>query len=263
MSSQKMNSIEILGAHGTKAKDRGTSSFLLNESNCIDAGNILYTLEEKSASITNIWLTHSHLDHISDIAYILDNFFSLRDKSLNICALPSTIKALQKHFLNDLIWPDFSKIKLHNSEDACVVYTPIELGIAYPLGSNENIVAFKTDHTVPSCGYVYTKNETAVLITADTYSLSSAIALINENKQIKSVVFECSFPSYMERLAIESKHLTPKILFEMMEKITRDDFQLYINHLKPMFIDEIKEEIAYLGAKWNPIVLNDREKIIF
>ena len=29
----------------------------------------------------NIWLTHSHLDHIADIANILDNYFNLRKKS--------------------------------------------------------------------------------------------------------------------------------------------------------------------------------------
>ena len=58
------NTITILGAYGTKAKGHGRSSFYLNEKNVIDAGNLLVGMQEKSVEIQNIWLTHSHLDHI-------------------------------------------------------------------------------------------------------------------------------------------------------------------------------------------------------
>ena len=57
-------------------------------------------------------MTHSNLDHIIDIAYILDKYFNLRKKPLNIIGLPETIKAIKENFLNDTIWPDFSKIPL-------------------------------------------------------------------------------------------------------------------------------------------------------
>ena len=108
------NSIKVLGAYGTKAKGFGTSSFSLNKTNVIDAGNLLTGLEEKSAEIKNIWITHSHLDHICDIAYIIDNYFKNIKEPINIYALPQTIKAIQKHFLNGQIWPDFSKIPLES-----------------------------------------------------------------------------------------------------------------------------------------------------
>ncbi|RLC45400.1 MAG: diguanylate cyclase, partial [Candidatus Cloacimonadota bacterium] len=149
------NQIKILGAYGTKLKGFGTSSFYLNAKNVIDAGNLLDSLQEASIDIENIWLTHSHLDHIADIAYILDNYFSLRAKTLNIIALPETIKVLKENFLNDSIWPDFSVIPMANSKEMVLKYSEIELYKEYKISESESIKAFETDHTVASCGYIY------------------------------------------------------------------------------------------------------------
>ncbi|MBT5934627.1 HD domain-containing phosphohydrolase [Sulfurimonas sp.] len=256
-------SISILGAYGTKAKGFGTSSFALDKINVIDAGNLLEALDEECSFIENIWITHSHLDHIADIAYILDNYFSLRTKTLNIIGLPETIETIRKHYLNNLIWPDFSKIALDNSSEMALKYTIIEIGKEYPLDDTSSIKAFPTDHTVDSCGYIYKKNSTAVIITADTYSLSSLIAEVEDDKSINSMVIECSFPSEMESLAIVSKHLTPKILFEKLKKLKRDDIDLYINHIKPMFLFKIIAEIEEYKGKWEPIILKDGDFIKF
>ncbi|MCK9492495.1 MAG: HD domain-containing protein [Sulfurimonas sp.] len=257
------NEIQILGAYGTKAKGFGTSSFLLNKQNVLDAGNILATLNEESIHLETIWITHSHLDHISDIAFILDNFFSLRSKTLTLRALPATIEALKKHFFNELIWPDFSKINLVNSELKALAYEEIELGVEYSLGEGDSIRAFKTDHTVPSCGYIFTRDKNSVLITADTYSLENVIKIIESEKNINAIVIECSFPSSMPKLAKESKHLTPTLLFESIQKIKREDIRLYINHIKPSYIDKIVKEIKEYKGKMTPIILKDEDFINF
>ncbi len=259
----RKNQITILGAYGSKSNGFETSSFYLNSKNVIDAGNLLKPLEEASADIENIWLTHSHLDHIHDIAYILDNYFSLRKKSLNIIGLPETIKALKKHFFNDLIWPDFSKIPMFNQERMTLNYKEIEIGVEYLIGNEEYIKAFATDHTVPSCGYIYKNNNTSILISADTYSLENVIKEIDDDKTIKSMVLECSFPSYMNQLAKESKHLTPKLLFSKLKLLKRGDVKLYINHLKPSFLKIIKDEIEEYRGEWEPKVLKDGEFVKF
>lgn len=258
-----MNEITILGAYGTKARGYGTTSFYLDEKNVIDAGNILKGLQEKSADVENVWLTHSHLDHISDIAYILDNYFSQRKHSLNVIGLPETIMAIKKHFLNDYIWPDFSKINLNDSNEMSVIYTELELGIEYKIDDSSSIEAFETEHTVASCGYIYKKNNTSILITADTYSLDNAIALINARKDITSMVVECSFPSFLEELAFNSKHLTPKLLFEKLEALQRDDVAININHIKPLFLEIMVDEIFQYGVKWHPKILDDGEILKF
>jgi len=249
--------ITILGAYGTKSKGHGTSSFLLNSKNVIDAGNLLEPLNIESIDIENIWMTHSHLDHIIDIAYILDNYFNLRKKSLNIIGLPETIKAIKENFLNNTIWPDFSKIQLALSGEMAVTYTELELEKEYKIGENEFIKAFETDHTVESCGYIYTKKGSAVLITADTYSLDSMIQEVEADPKIRSIVVECSFPSEFSKLALESKHLTPKLVFEQLQNLKRDDLALYINHIKPAYFKKISDEIAVYKGKWEPIILKD------
>jgi len=262
-SKDEYSSIKALGAFGTKAKGYGTSSFYLNEKNVIDAGNLLTTLEEKSVKLEHIWITHSHLDHIVDIAYILDNYYPDMNHTITICGLAPTIKAIRKHFLNDLVWPDFSKIQLQNGSGMCISYKEIDLDKEYMLSNTESIRAFKTEHTVPSCGYVYKKGDSSVLLTADTSSLDNAISIINDDSSIKSAIFECSFPSNMEILAKESKHLTAKLLSEMLKNLKRDDLQLYINHLKPMHLEEISKEIGEFCAKWKPKIVKDGEIIKF
>jgi len=258
-----LNSIKILGAYGTKSKNCGTSSFELNPLNMIDAGNLLNPLEEKSANIENIWLTHSHLDHISDIAFILDNYFTMRTKTLNIIGLPQTISAIKKHFFNNLIWPDFSKVNLLNSDKKVVNYIELEIGRVYNINEEENIQAFKTEHTVPSCGYIYKKNNNGVIITADTHSLKELITHVDNDKEIKSMVIECSFPSNMEKLAKESKHLTVKSLFSELKNLKRDDVEFYINHIKPSYLEIITREISEYKGKFNPIILKDSDIINF
>ncbi len=259
----KQKEIKILGAYGTKSKGYGTSAFYLNRKNVIDAGNLLEPLNIESIDIENIWMTHSHLDHIIDIAYILDNYFNLRKQSLNIIGLPETIQAIKENFLNNTIWPDFSVIPLPLSDKMAVTYTIIEIDKEYSIGKDETIKAFYTDHTVASCGYVYTKEEQSIMITADTYSLDNAIDEINKNKKITSLVVECSFPSEFQDLAINSKHLTPKILFKMLKDIKRDDLQLYINHIKPSYFKRISDEIEEYRGKWDARILKDGNFIHF
>lgn len=261
--SEQVNNIKILGAYGTKSKDCGTSSFYLNSKHVIDAGNLLIPLDVATADIENIWITHSHLDHIVDIAYILDNYFNLRRKSLNLIGLPETIKVIKENFLNDSIWPDFSKIKLSLSDEMAVTYTELELDREYRISEGEYLKAFETDHTVASCGYIFTKENSSVLITADTYSLDNAIQIIKEDTNIKSIVVECSFPSAMKKLARDSKHLTPKLLFDQLQAIENEDVALYINHIKPSYLQRITEEIEEYKGKWNPIILKDGDFIKF
>ena len=255
--------VKVLGAYGTRLKGFGTSSFYLNKKNVLDAGNLLNTLGEESAKIENIWLTHSHLDHISDIAYILDNYFSDRTKSLNIIGLPQTIEALKKHFFNNNIWPDFSKIAMSDSKEMSMKYTELKLGVEYEIGDDEYIEAFKTDHTIPSCGYIFKKKDNSILITADTYSLDNVVEILNKRLDITAMIIECSFPSDMQELAKKSKHLTPKLLFESIKNIKRDDLALYINHTKPLFLSKIVEDIKLVQGDWEPKILKDGDIVKF
>jgi len=260
---EKHRHIKVLGAYGTKSKGFATSSFLLNKTNVIDAGNLLDGLNEESIYLEKIWLTHSHLDHISDIAYILDNYFSLREKPLTIIGTMETIQTLKSCYLNDQVWPDFSKIKLLNSKEMVIKYEELSLGKIYSLSENESIKAFKTDHTVDSCGYIYKKQDHAILITSDTYSLQAMFEEIELDNEIKTIIVECSFPSDMEKLAKRSKHLTPKLLFEELKVLQKKNINLFINHIKPMYLEKVIAEIELYKGDWTVNILKDGEILNF
>jgi ribonuclease BN (tRNA processing enzyme) len=258
-----MSSIKILGAYGAKSAKGGSSAFLLNSRHVLDAGNLLRPLREESAKVETIWITHSHLDHISDIAYILDNYYAQREVTLKLCALPETLSTLQKHFFNNEIWPDFSKIPLANGSAMSLSFEEVLHGTRYAIGKNEYIEPFKTDHTVASCGYVITKKNKSVLVSADTYSLDTVIDVVKKNTSITTLVIECSFPSAMHELAKASKHLTVKLLFERLRELEGRGLMLYVNHLKPSYEDVIKNEIIQYQGIWNTTVLVDGDKINF
>ena len=248
-----VNSIEVFGGN----------TFLLNKKNTIDAGSLIKYINVATTDLECIWLTHSHLDHIIDIAYMLDNYYALRKKTLIIAGLPETIKAIKDNFLNDTIWPDFSKIKLISGAGMVVDYKEVIIGQKYVLSENETIEPFETDHTVESCGYIYSKNDKSIMITADTLSLSNAIKILNTRKDINSLVVECSFPSELEKLAINTKHLTPKLLFNSLKLLIKDDIKIYINHIKQSYREKIIKQISKEAHKIGIIVLNEKEIIEF
>ncbi len=258
-----VSEITILGANGTKGVEGGTSAFLIDAHNVIDAGNLLRPMREAAAEIETVWLTHSHLDHIVDIAYILDSYFSERKKPLKLRGLPATLDAIKKHFLNDLIWPDFSKIHLSDSSEMALEYHPIEMGKVYQLDINCSIEAFVTDHTVESCGYIVNKNNSSVQTPADTYDLQPTIESTAKNSSITALVIECSFPSSMHVLAKESKHLTPQLLFSALKPIEKSGLHLYINHIKPLYEKMIRDEIELYKRTWKVEILKDGKKIHF
>jgi len=257
------NMITVLGVNGTKGLQGGTSAFRIDAQNVIDAGNLLIPLKEETAAITTIWLTHSHLDHILDIAYILDSYFSERKETLTLRGLPETLSAIKEHFLNDIIWPDFSKIAMHDGKNMALQYEPIEVGKSYPLNEHQTIEAFETEHTVPSCGYKVSSNESEVYITADTSDITVVTRLIKQSVKKVSLVVECSFPNERARLAQESKHYTPKGLFESLRSLEKSGIALYINHIKPLYQDTIESEIAQEKGLWKVEILKEGANIHF
>ena len=258
-----MSSVVVLGAHGAKSQEGGSSSFLVNDTNIIDAGNILLPLAQKSADIETIWLTHSHLDHIADLAYILDNYFESRTKTLKIMGLEETINTLKTHFFNDEIWPDFSKINLNNSTQKVIEYEVLDLNKCYELEDSKTIQAFLGDHSVASVGYIVKDADTSLVLSADTYSLEHIVRLVEEDESITSLVLECSFPIRMAQLAKTSKHLTAAYLFDGIKPLASRDLTLYINHIKPVYSEIIKEEIASLQEDWDVVILEDGDKVSF
>jgi len=57
------------------------------------------------------------------------------------------------------------------------------------------------------------------------------------------VIVEVSFPSRMQAVADVSLHLTPTTLAVELAKLKRD-VAVYLYHLKPAYVDELRSELA-------------------
>lgn len=257
-----MNYIKVLGSSGSKSKSIGTSSFQVFKDILIDAGNVLNVLGKEALDINHIFLTHAHADHILDLPFIVESFFEERQKPLVIYGLKETLETLQKHFFNGDIWPDFSKIDLLNLKQKSLIFKEISLNELVYLNGFE-IKAIKANHIAGSCGYVVSqKGKDGFLISGDTYENDVIWRELNNNKNIKSLLIECSFPSSMKSLAKTSLHLTPELLYKGLQKLERDDVTIFIYHIKPSFYETIKNELlAYKILQNGGKILQDGDEV--
>jgi len=254
-----MPKIKILGAFGGRGVERATTCVQIAQDAVIDAGNILLGLGEGAAGVDHIFLTHCHFDHIIDIPFLIDTYYSDRQKPLTIYGLPETLHDLKEYILNWHIWPDFSQIELLNHKGNSVQFQSISYDEII-LMDGYSVKAIKTNHTVPSCGYVIERDGRALFFTSDTYICDRVVQEVNENKDICAIVLECSFPSEYAKLAQDSKHLTPALLAQEVSRFDRK-IAVYINHIKPNFEKVMLKEIAELDVLKGAVVLYDMMEV--
>lgn len=255
------NSIKILGAHGAKSFELNTTCIQLTDTITIDAGNILKSLGDDAKLINKIFVTHSHLDHIIDIPLLIDSYYEEIKEPIVIYAIKGTIDDLKQNIFNNQIWPDFSKIKLAQSDKNSIEFKEIDYGDIFEF-DGVSIKVIKNNHTSSSCGLVITKDEASLLFTSDTYKCDDIWDEVNSNHSIKSVIIDVSFPSDFEELAKLSHHLTPKLLKEELLKLKRNDVTIFVNHVKPLYLDEIKKELKNFNIfRNNGMILQDSDVI--
>lgn len=237
-----MRSIEFLGTSGTRTPAEGTTSLRISKHCVIDAGNLIAGLKDELFEIEHIFLTHSHLDHIVDIPFVADLFVTQKQSPLKVYGLKATLQDLQNSIFNHRIWPNFAEIDLIDLSLKTIEFIEITEETLYYI-DDITIKPFKTNHTDGSCGFVIQYDKDAILFTSDTYKCNRIWELLDENPSIHSVIIDVSFPSSYEKLAHDSKHLTPKLLHEERLNTSRTDFSLYPFHLKAQFEHKIRQEL--------------------
>lgn len=257
-----MKYIEVLGAFGGRCAGKNTTCFHIANNITIDAGNIVAPLAERAVAIEHIFLSHSHLDHVLDIAFLIDAFYAIKTKPLNIYGLKESIDDLKEYILNWKIWPDFSQLDLMDKSSKSIIFHEIKAGDIFNI-SNITIEPFLTCHTVPSCGYKITKDGVNTLITCDTGVCDNVLKVIEECANLKNLIIECSFPSRFKKLAFDSMHLTPSLLEDELKKLSKTNFNIFINHLKPFYVLEMIREIKAIDILKNAVVLEDGYKIYY
>lgn len=237
--------IKILGCYGAEFPGFKTMSFLINDSVLLDAGAVTSSLSiEGQEKISDILITHSHLDHVKDILFLADNLAGRKKNPINIIGTDEILSLIQGTFLNNSIWPDFTLIPDINSPVIKFKQIKTEESINV---SHLTVKAVEVNHTVKGVGYFINDGVGAIMHTGDTGPTDRIWQIANETKDLKALFVETSFPNELEKLAEISKHLTPHLLKEELKKLKRTDIPVYIVHMKPQYINALKKEITDIG----------------
>ncbi|MBI1363925.1 MAG: MBL fold metallo-hydrolase [Proteobacteria bacterium] len=221
--------LRVLGCDGGRGQGYYSTGLLLDDTVLIDAGTILSALTvEEALKITDIFLTHSHLDHICELPYLLDATFDMRREPLRIHAQKETIDVLMKHIFNWVVWPDFSK--LPTPERGQFTIHEIKPGKAYQAGGL-NLTPIEVNHTIPTVGYKIADKQASIVFTGDTGPTKRIWDVANESADLKAVIVDLSFAIKEQYVANVSKHMTADDLANELKKLNVD-CDVYAFHYK-------------------------------
>ena len=237
----------MLGCSGAEFPGHYPPGFLVDGKILFDAGTLNNVLDEKDQlKVTDIFITHAHMDHIREIPFLADNIIiGGWKRKVNIFSISPVIKDIKNNLLNSKLWPDMTV--LPNAHDAVVSLIPIKAQAPYGI-ENYSVTPYKVSHSVPAVGYLAeNQKKRRFFYTGDTGPTDATWRRLGE-KQIHCLIIEVSFPNRMEEIAITTGHLTPNLLKKELLKIKLMPERIYITHLKPQFYKVIKKEIKRLNV---------------
>jgi ribonuclease BN (tRNA processing enzyme) len=247
--------LRVLGCSGgIGGRHLRTTSFLIDGDVLIDAGTGVgdLTLAELS-QIDHIFITHSHLDHVTSIPFLVDTVGGMRSRPLIIHATRATIEILRNHLFNWSIWPDFAEIP--SPEAPFMRYEEIEVGRAVTL-AGRRFTPIPALHTVPAVGYHLDSGASSLVFTGDTGPNDALWHVVNRIANLKFLIIETAFSNKERQLAEMSRHLCPTMLAEELAKLERNA-EIYITHLKPGEIEPTMLEIEECAGKFRPRMLQN------
>ena len=236
--------VRVLGCHGGELPGFRTTCFLLDAKMTIDGGAMCQALQLKELlAIDDILLTHSHFDHVKDVPLLTDYLVGARETPVIIHGPAETIAALGSDVFNNRTWPDFREIPTRENPvmkmQSIEIYKPVTI-------QGFKIRAVPVKHPVASVGYILEKNGFAIAFSGDTGPTEELWRYINGTQNVKAIFCELSFPNKLQWLADLSGHYTPQSLMKDLKKLDRRGARVYLYHLKPAFMTELRAEVAAL-----------------
>ncbi len=252
--------VQVLGGHGGQAKGFATTSFLIDEKLLLDCGAVATSLTvEEQARIENILISHCHLDHTKDIAFLCDNCFGMKPKPFEVYSHLTVNKLIKTHILNDLLWPDFSVLPSASYPtirfNDLIPEKRVHIGEYY-------ITPVRVNHPLDAMGFIIEKDNNSLLFTVDTGPTEKIWEIGKTIKNLRAIFTEVSFPNALQNVATLSDHHTPLSLHQEIPKMPIE-IPIILTHLKPAFRAEIVREIGDLNEPRLRILERDGETFNF
>jgi len=241
--------IRVLGCSGGIGGSLRTTALLVDEDILIDAGTGVGDLSlESLAKIDHVFVSHSHLDHVTSIPFLVDTVCTLRSGPIVVYGIRETLDILRAHLFNWQIWPDFTQIP--DAVNPYLVYREIEVGQTLEF-AGRRITAIPAEHTVPAVGYLLDSGRASLVFSGDTTVNDGLWKAVNEAPNLRYLIVETAFPNKERRIAMDSKHLCPDMLRQELEKMQVRP-EVYITHLKPGEGDLTMQEVSEAAGRWQP-----------
>lgn len=240
--------VKVLGCSGSEAIGHNPPGFLVNDAVMLDAGTITSALTiEAQSKITDVFISHTHLDHIKSLLFLADNVIGRIEQPVAVRSIPPVIDAIRKHLMNDIIWPDFTRIP--TAKNPVLAYKPFRAGTPVA-AAGLRITAVPMNHPVPAVGFLVSDGKSSILYTADTGPNEGIWKAAAKAKNLKAIIVDTSFPNMLDAIAEVSGHFTPAQLHRDLTKAkVRNSAPIYIYHIKPVHQKKVVQELRALGRK--------------
>jgi len=243
--------IKVLGAYGGEGPGLRSSCLLINNRIALDAGALTSGLSlSDQLKVNAILVSHTHLDHIQDLGFIADNVFGKRKEPIRILALAKSLQIIQKHIMNNRVWPDFSKIP--SPENPVLVYQSLKIGEEIKI-EGLSVRPIPVNHPVPSAAFIVSDGKSTFIYTGDSGATERLWKEANKTNGLRLVVIEVSFPNRLQSLAELTGHLTPKMAEAELKKLELQGYQARAFHLKPNYLAELKRELVRTKPRIIPL----------
>jgi ribonuclease BN (tRNA processing enzyme) len=253
--------LKVLGCSGgIGGRHLRTTSLLVDHDVLIDAGTGVGDVSlAELARIDHIFLTHSHLDHVCAIPFLVDTVGSMRDKALTVYAIEPTLEIIRNHLFNWSIWPDFTQIPTPSKP--WMQYQVVQLGQTVEVRGRK-FTPLPANHAVPGIGYQVDSGRASLVFTGDTTTNDPLWKIVNQIANLRYLIIETAFCNRELDLAIASKHLCPSLLADELAKLEREA-EVFITHLKPGEIELTMQEIEECAGQHKPRMLQNNQVFEF
>jgi ribonuclease BN (tRNA processing enzyme) len=225
---------------GAGARGFFLASYVIDDAVAIDAGGLGFLGDLAVQSrIQDVFLTHSHMDHIASLPIFLETVFQSSDRCVTLHASAATLESLRSDVFNDRVWPDF--IRLSEQGHPFVKVETLEPGRPVE-AAGLRLTPIPVDHVVPTLGFLVEASGVAVAIPSDTGPTEEFWRVAGAAPDLKAVFLEASFPDAMSNLAVISQHLTPAMFASEAHKLPRQVPFIAV-HIKPRFYDQVVAEL--------------------
>lgn len=251
--------LRVLGCHGGQTNEHRTSAFLVDGRLAIDAGALTseLTLPEQRR-LRAVLVSHCHLDHVRDLATLADTRCQAGGPTIVLAGTAGTVAALRTHYFNDLLWPNFARIR-----------TPLGPTIRYQVLKPErevevggyHVTPVLVDHSVESAAFIVRRGRATFAYSGDT-GPTDRLWQVLSGVDLKALLMEVSFPNDQQELATVSGHHTPRTLEVDLAKLgERNGLPILLFHIKPAFERTVLRELSRIRGR-NLTILNPGDTFI-